>query len=128
MPFDPRFILALAILVAVSGMVVRGLLNTWLGRREESGSAGGRLARLEERITRIEDATSGLVAEFAAVRERERFMTQIVESRARKEARALAESVPAATPVVPVTGSEPSPFVVQTVSAVRRSTQPGNTV
>ena len=127
MPFDPRFILALAILVAVSGMVVRGLLNTWLGRREESGSAGGRLARLEERITRIEDATSGLVAEFAAVRERERFMTQIVESRARKEARALAESVPPAPAVVPVTGSEPSPFVVQTVSAVRRSAQPGDT-
>jgi hypothetical protein len=127
MPFDPRVILALAILVAVSGMVVRGLLNIWLGRREESGSAGGRLARLEERITRIEDATSGLVAEFAAVRERERFMTQIVESRARKEARALAESVPAAPAVVPVIGSEPSPFVVQTVSAVRRSAQPGNT-
>src|SRR5687768_3174780 len=96
MPFDPRFILALAILVAVSGMVVRGLLNTWLGRREESGSAGGKLARLEERIARIEDATSGLIAEFAAVRERERFMTQLVESRARKEARALAESIPPA--------------------------------
>ncbi|MDP9179416.1 MAG: emp24/gp25L/p24 family protein [Gemmatimonadota bacterium] len=127
MPFDPRFILALAILVAVSGVVVRGLLNTWLGRREGSGSAGERLARLEERITRIEDATSDLVAEFAAVRERERFMTQLVESRARKDARALAESGSAVPAVAPATGSEPSPFVVQTVSAVRRSAHRGNT-
>jgi len=125
MPFDPRFILALAILVAVSGIVVRGLLNTWLGRGEGGRSAGGRLAKMEERITRIEDATSGLVAEFAAVRERERFMTQLVESRARKEARALAESSSAST--VPATGSEPSPFVVQTVSAARRVPHPGST-
>src|SRR6266545_2607223 len=98
MPFDPRFVLALAILVAVSGLVVRNLLNTWLGRGEGGGSAGGRLAKLEERITRMEDATSGIVAEFAAVRERERFMTQLVESHARKEARAIAESSTPATP------------------------------
>ena len=116
MPFDPRFILALAILVAVTGIVARGLLNTFLSRG--SGAAGTRLAKMEERINRIEDATSGLVAEFAAVRERERFMTQLVESRARKEARAIAENSSAVAP-----GSDTSPFVVQTVSAARRPTQ-----
>lgn len=127
MPFDPRFIIALAILVAVSGAVLRSLLNTWLGRGEGGRSAGDRLSKMEERIARIEDATSGLVAEFAAVRERERFMTQLVESRARKDARALAESASAAAGVVPAAGNEPSPFVVQTVSAARRTTHPGNT-
>jgi len=125
MPFDPRFIVALAILVIVSGIVMRGLLNTWLGRGEGGRSVGGRLAKMEERIARIEDATSGLVAEFAAVREREHFMTQLVESRARKDARAMAESS-AATAVLP-TGSESSPFVVQTVSAARRVPRPGTT-
>ena len=80
---------------------------------------------MEERISRIEDATSTMVAEFAAVRERERFMTQLVESRVRKDARAIAEQALPGAP--PATGSEPSPFVVQTVSAVRRTTHPGNT-
>jgi len=125
MPFEPPFILALAILVAVSGIVMRGLLNTWVGRGQGGASAAARLAKMEERIARIEDATSGLVAEFAAVRERERFMTQLVESRARRDARTTAESSPAAA--VTSTGDEPSPFVVQTVSAARRVPRPGST-
>jgi hypothetical protein len=78
---------------------------------------------MEDRIQKIEEATSGLVAEFAAVRERERFMTQLVESRARKDARAAMEAPPAAGPVTGVVAAEDttSPFVVQTVSAVRRN-------
>jgi hypothetical protein len=123
MPLDPRFILALAILVAVSGLVVRNLLRTLLGRGDDRQSASGRLAKLEERVARIEDATSGIVAEFAAVRERERFMTQLVESRARKEARAIDNAAAAIKPPAPAGAAEPSPLVVQTVSAVRRHTQ-----
>lgn len=72
---------------------------------------------MEERIQRIEEATSGLVAEFAAVRERERFMTQLVETRARKDA---AASVPSDSQSKPAEDTT-SPFVVQTVSAVRRT-------
>ena len=111
MRLNPPLVLALAVLVIATGSVLKALLNAWLGRGEATRSGGDRLAKMEERISRIEDATSTLVAEFAAVRERERFMTQLVESRARK----------------PLTGNEPSPFVVQTVSAVRRSAKPGHT-
>lgn len=123
MPFDPRFIIALAILVAVTGIVMRGLLGTWFSRGQGGGSATGRLAKMEERISRIEEATSGLVGEFAAVRERERFMTQLVESRGRKDARAAAETPSISLP----TASETSPYVVQTVSAARRTAKPGHT-
>jgi hypothetical protein len=121
MRIGPPFILALVILVVVTGTVIKSVLNTWLGRGGGGRSVGERLAKMEERIARIEDATSGLVAEFAAVRERERFMTQLVESRARKDARASAASSNAPAPASP--SDEPSPFVVQTVSAVRRHTQ-----
>ncbi|MEO7501360.1 MAG: hypothetical protein ABIW94_01855 [Gemmatimonadaceae bacterium] len=127
MRLNPPLVLALAVFVIATGSVLKALLIAWLGRGEANRSAGERLAGMEERIARIEDATSGLVAEFAAVRERERFMTQLVESRARKDARALAESASVAPVIAPSTGSEPSPFVVQTVSAVRRTTQPGHT-
>jgi len=128
MRLNPPLVLALAVLVIATGSVLKAILNTWLSRGEATRSGGERLARMEERISRIEDATSTLVAEFAAVRERERFMTQLVESRARKDARAaIAEAASPAIVVPPVTGNEPSPFEVQTVSAVRRSAAHGHT-
>ena len=127
MRLNPPLVLALAVFVIAAGSVLKALLNTWLGRSEGTRSGGDRLTKMEERISRIEDATSTLVAEFTAVRERERFMTQLVESRARKDARAIAEAALPAVVVPPVMGNEPSPFVVQTVSAVRRTTHPGNT-
>ena len=127
MRLNPPLVLAFAVFVIAAGSVLKALLNTWMARGEAARSGGERLTKMEERISRIEDATSTLVAEFAAVRERERFMTQLVESRARKDARAMAEAALPAVVVPPATGSEPSPFVVQTVSAVRRTTHPGNT-
>lgn len=119
--FLPKILIAMAILMAVTGVVVRTLMGAWFRRGEGGSSATGRLAKMEERIAGIEDATSGLVAEFAAVRERERFMTQLVESRARKDARAAAEP---ASNVPTAPADETSPFVVQTVSAARRTAKP----
>jgi hypothetical protein len=127
MRLNPPLVLALAVLIVVTGSVLKGLLTTWLGRGESGRTVGERLAKLEERISRIEDATSGLVGEFAALRDRERFMSQLAESRARKDARAIAESTAPALAAPVGTGNEPSPFVVQTVSAVRRTSQPGHT-
>ena len=116
--FEPATLFMLSVFVAVTGIVTRVLIGTWFRRGEGGASIAGRLAKMEDRILKIEEATSGLVGEFAAVRERERFMTQLVEARARKDA-AAASDHPSILPV-PTSGNEPSPFVVQTVSAVRR--------
>ncbi len=128
MRLNPPLVLALAVLVIATGSVLKALLNTWLGRIDATRAGGERLAKMEERVSRLEDATSTMVAEFTAVRERERFMTQLVESRARKDARAIAETASPGIVVPSVTGNEPSPFVVQTVSAVRLKANPGHTV
>lgn len=127
MIFSTGFIFALAILVAVTGHVARSVIASLFHRGEGGPSATSRLAKMEERISKMEEATSGLVAEFAAVRERERFMTQLVESRARKDARNAAENAAAVIPaaVIPPSGEGTSPFVVQTVSAARRVIKPG---
>lgn len=128
MIFGSGFILALVILVVVTGSVVKSVIASVLQRSEGGRSAPGRLAKMEERITRMEEATSGLIAEFAAVRERERFMTQLVETRSRQDARNAA----GAPEIIPAEGATPSakegtsPFVVQTVSAARRVVKPGN--
>ena len=113
-------IYGLVVLVAATVIATRIVLGSWVRRHEGDASATSRVATMEERIQKLEEATSGMVAEFAAVRERERFMTQIVESRARKDARAAGEAppLPAADPAAADTTS---PFVVQTVSAVRRN-------
>lgn len=123
MLINPGGVFALILLVAAVSIATRVIVGSWARRNEGGPSASSRLAKMEDRIQKIEEATSGLVAEFAAVRERERFMTQLVESRARKDARAAMEAPPAdasaATPVA--TEDATNPFVVQTVSAVRRN-------
>lgn len=127
MIFGSGFVFALTILVVVTGYVTKSVLGFWFHRGEGGLSATGRLAKMEERITRMEEATSGLVSEFAAVRERERFMTQLVETRARKDARNASEGasvVPAS--LTPASAENTSPFVVQTVSAARRVVKPGS--
>lgn len=120
--FDPGTLFMLSVFVAVTGIVTvtvtRVVIGTWYRRGEGGPSASGRLAKMEERILKIEEATSGLVGEFAAVRERERFMTQLVEARARADAAAVKDGQ--STSPIPARGNEPSPFEVQTVSAVRR--------
>ena len=125
MVFSTGLIFALAILVAVTGHVARTVITSLFHRGEGGSSATSRLARMEERISKMEEATSGLIAEFAAVRERERFMTQLVESRARKDARILEEHAAASSAsVAPTAPDNTSPFVVQTVSAARRVPKP----
>lgn len=123
MLINPGGVFALILLVAAVSIATRVIVGSWARRNEGGPSASSRLAKMEDRIQKIEEATSGLVAEFAAVRERERFMTQLVESRARKDARAAMEAPPAdASAAAPVaTEDATNPFVVQTVSAVRRN-------
>ena len=104
----------IVILIITVGMMIRFVT----GGRSARGETARKLAQLEERVQKIEEATSGIVAEFAAARERERFMRQLVETKARKDGRS--GEIPAVVPVsAPVDTT--SPFVVQTVSAVRRT-------
>jgi hypothetical protein len=104
----------MVILIITVGMMIRFVT----GGRSARGETAKKIAQLEERVQKIEEATSGIVAEFAAVRERERFMRQLVETKARTAAHSgdITAVQAAAAPV-----DTSSPFVVQTVSAVRRS-------
>jgi hypothetical protein len=123
MLLEPSSVFAVVLLLAAFSVATRVVIGTWARRNERGPSAGSRLAKMEERIQKIEEATSGLVAEFAAVRERERFMTQLVESRARRDARGAIAAPPVAAPAAAPANAEDttSPFVVQTVSAARRT-------
>lgn len=77
--FDPRSLFLLIVLVGVTGWVTRGLMVSWYKlRREEKSSTAS--TDLEERLRKIEAATSGLIMDVAAIREKERFMARLQAS------------------------------------------------
>ncbi|HVD60625.1 MAG TPA: hypothetical protein VNC11_07100 [Gemmatimonadaceae bacterium] len=113
MRVEPGSVEAIVVLIVTTGIMVRVVMGGW-GKRSGRTSTE-KIAQLEERVQKIEEATSTIVAEFAAVREREQFLRRLVESKSRKSADTPA-AAPATTPI-----DTTSPFVVQTVSAVRRT-------
>ena len=80
--FDPRAIFFLIVLVAVTGWVARGLMASWYKLRREDQPAGN-TPDIEERLRKIEAATSGLIMDVAAIREKERFMARLQARRQR---------------------------------------------
>ena len=102
---DPRSLFLLIILVAVSGWVARGLMASWFKLRREDSSTSS-MGNIEERLKKIEEATSGLIMDVTAIREKERFM-------ARLQASASVQSTKE-----PKEGE--SPFVTQNIPVIPR--------
>lgn len=102
---DPRTIALLIILVAVSGWVARGLMASWFKLRREDSSTSS-MSNIEDRLKKIEEATSGLIMDVTAIREKERFM-------ARLQASATVHSTKE-------TKEGESPFVTQSIPVIPR--------
>ena len=107
--FDPRAIALLIILVAVSGWVARGLMASWFKLRREDSSTSS-MSNIEERLKKIEEATSGLIIDVTAIREKERFMARLQASASTREAHSRQETKE----------GEPSPFVTQNIPVIPR--------
>ena len=107
--FDPRAVVLLIILVAVTGWVARGLMASWFKLRRDEASVSS-LSSLDERLKRIEEATSGLISDVTAMREKERFMAKLQASASTREAQAKHET----------REGEPSPFVTQNIPVIPR--------
>jgi hypothetical protein len=107
--FDPRAVVLLIILVAVSGWVARGLMASFFRLRREDGTSSS-LSNIEERLKRIEEATSGLIMDVTAMREKERFMAKLQASASTREAQSRQETKE----------SEAPPFVTQNIPVIPR--------
>lgn len=107
MLFYPPFLAI--ILVAVTGVLARWLLVTWLDSRRDSRPAGVPVD-LEERLRKIEAATSGLIMDMSAMREKERFMTRL---------KAGADSRDDSTRPTTSDAGEPSPMATQNIPITR---------
>jgi hypothetical protein len=106
--FDPRAIALLIVLVAVSGWVARGLMASFFKLRRDDAPTSN-LASIDERLKRIEEATSGLIMEVTAIREKERFMAKLQASASSRE-----------TQRHETKEGEPSPFVTQNIPVIPR--------
>jgi hypothetical protein len=106
---DPPRIFMLILLVAVSGWVARGLMASFFKLRRDDGTSAN-LMNIEERLKRIEEATSGLITDVTAIREKERFMAKLQASASTREAQSRHETK----------DGEPSPFVTQNIPVIPR--------
>ena len=108
--FDPRAIFFLIVLVAVTGWVARGLMASWYRLRREDKPAGN-MTDIEERLRKIEAATSGLITDVTAIREKERFMAKLQASSASRETTARQE----------MKEGDLSPMVTQNIPVIPRA-------
>ncbi|HZK78962.1 MAG TPA: hypothetical protein VFC35_08640, partial [Gemmatimonadaceae bacterium] len=84
---DPRGLFMLVVLVGVTGFVVKNVLMAVyrLNRGNESRSANDKFAEMEERLRKIESATSSLLVDISSIKEKQRFMARLQSGAAPRE-------------------------------------------
>jgi hypothetical protein len=108
MYWNPGAILMLAVLVGVTGWVIRGLMVT--RHRLSNGSSTGKVAELEDRVRKLETATTSLLVDITSMREKERFMAKLQATSGPRE--------PAAPPAIMDSGI--SPMSTQSIPVIPR--------
>lgn len=114
---DPRALFMLVVLVAVTGYVARGLMVSWYRLNRGEKPAGNSLNEMEERLRKVEAATSSLLVDVSSMREKQRFMARLQAGAG--PAAPAARDTPAA--VEAGTDGGPSPMVIQSMPAIPRA-------
>ena len=104
---DPRGLFMLVVLVGVTGFVVKNvLLALHRIRAGDQAQRGDRLAAMEERLGKIEGATSSLLVDVSGIKEKQRFMARLQSGAPPRETEGdLSPMVTQAIPIVPRIGS-----------------------
>lgn len=112
--FDPRALFMLAVLIGVSGWVIRGLMIT--RHRLSRGETGpkDKLDDMEERLRKLESATSSILIDITSMREKERFMAKLgvgvaPQDATRVEPRSQPDISPMVTQSIPISPRPRSP-------------------
>ena len=116
MDLDPRALFMLVVLVAVTGYVAKGLMVSWYRLNRGEKPAGNSLNEMEERLRKVEAATSSLLVDVSSMREKQRFMARL-EAGAAPPPREKPAAVEASQ------DSGPSPMVIQSMPAIPRATR-----
>lgn len=97
--FDPLSLLMLSVLVAVTGYVIKSVIVAFRRGGGDSKPVSTRVAEMEERLRKIEVATSSLLVDMTGMREKQRFMARLGEPHPQADENGLS---PLATQSVPM--------------------------
>lgn len=115
MGFEPQSLFMMTILVAVTGYVTKGVIIAWRRLDRDSKPPADRMGEMEERLRKIEVATSSLLVDMTGMREKQRFMARLGEAPGIRPPPS-SETAPA--------GTELSPMMTQNVPVTPRSGRP----
>src|SRR5688500_13978967 len=71
---DPRALFMLVVLVGVTGWVLKGLMVTWHRLNKGGETSSSKFDDMENRLRKIEAATTSLLVDVTSIREKQRFM------------------------------------------------------
>lgn len=113
--FDPRGLFMLVVLVGVTGYVIKNVILTVyrLNHGEQSRGSSDKMAEMEERLRKIESATSSLLVDISSIKEKQRFMARLQSGAGPKEA-----------PVEKRPEGDVSPMVTQSIPIIPRVGNP----
>ena len=104
---DPRALFMLAVLVGVTGFVVKNVIFAVhrLNNGNQARGDGDRMTEMEDRLRKIEAATSSLLVDISSIKEKQRFMTRLQAGAAPRETpekRSEGDSSPMVTQAIPI--------------------------
>ena len=112
---DPRALFMLVVLVGVTGYVVKNVIFALhrLNHGDQPRGGADRMAEMEERLRKIESATSSLLVDISSIKEKQRFMARLQSGAAPKEKPAqekgaegdVSPMVTQAIPIIPRVGT-----------------------
>ena len=110
---NPAALLMLVVLVGVTGWVCKSLLISWHRLNKEDGKSS-RLDEMEERLRKVESATTSILVDVTSMREKQRFMAKLQAGSPSRE------TVPAA----PRGENDISPLDTQSIPIIPRARSP----
>jgi|SRR5687767_3570633 len=113
---DPRALFFLAVLVGVTGLVLRSLMVTWHRLNKGDSKTTANSADVEERLRKLEAATTSIIVDMSSMNEKHRFMARLQAGIEARERAAKAEPV--------TTDSDVSPMVTQSIPIIPRARSP----
>ena len=111
---DPRGLFMLVVLVGVAGYVAKNLMLSYFRLSQGERPKGNQSVEMEERLRKIEAATSSLLVDVSNIKEKQRFMARLQAGAAPREAPASGQR----------NEGELSPMVTQSIPAVPRLGSP----
>jgi hypothetical protein len=110
MYLTPVSVFMTVVLIAASGWVIRGIMAS-LYKLQRENKTGPNLEELDDRLKKVEAATTSILLEVQTIREKERFMARLQASATTKEIAARSQAA----------NDGDSPFQTQNIPVIPRA-------